>query len=372
VKTPPRALTRPVATACLERCVVVVVVVTAIAVAAVVIVVVVVALVVSPASFPPSSSSPPVMKENHFLRRLLFFFSSSFPFFTTAQYVIVVDHDLSVLDYVSDNICCMFGEAGAFGCVSKPYGVGQGINNFLAGYLPAENVRFRSEPLKFRNAQGLSDSITAEAATHDSKSRSSAGAGGTDGKKTKTKSKGLIDYPDGRIELLEKTKKKKKKVKKEKATTAAAKPTAAKPTAAKTTTSTAGENKTKTPAPKVAFTLNIEAGAYRSGEIVGLLGENGCGKSTFMKHLSEKIGTSVSYKLQHFGPKLKKFEGTVEELLEAHINTALSNRFFRLHVLTPLDIKMLGKTPVKALSGGQVRLFRLHVNAPLTKKLSSF
>ena len=59
------------------------------------------------------------------------------------KYVIVVDHDLSVLDYVSDNICCLYGSAAAFGCVSKPYGVGQGINNFLAGYLPSENVRFR-------------------------------------------------------------------------------------------------------------------------------------------------------------------------------------------------------------------------------------
>merc|ERR1712166_1511447 len=79
------------------------------------------------------------------------------------KYVIVVDHDLSVLDYVSDNICCLYGSAAAFGCVSKPYGVGQGINNFLAGYLPSENVRFRDHALKFKNSAALADGIQAAA-----------------------------------------------------------------------------------------------------------------------------------------------------------------------------------------------------------------
>ena len=31
------------------------------------------------------------------------------------KYVIVVEHDLSVLDYLSDFICCLYGKPGAYG-----------------------------------------------------------------------------------------------------------------------------------------------------------------------------------------------------------------------------------------------------------------
>ena len=66
------------------------------------------------------------------------------------RYVIVVEHDLSVLDYLSDFICCLYGVPGAYGVVTLPIGVREGINIFLDGYIPAENLRFRETSLVFK------------------------------------------------------------------------------------------------------------------------------------------------------------------------------------------------------------------------------
>jgi len=66
------------------------------------------------------------------------------------KYVFVVEHDLMILDYISDNVSIIYGEPGVYGIVSKPYGVRSGINNYLEGYLPAENMRIRKEPIVFR------------------------------------------------------------------------------------------------------------------------------------------------------------------------------------------------------------------------------
>jgi Predicted ATPase, RNase L inhibitor (RLI) homolog len=66
------------------------------------------------------------------------------------RYILVVEHDLAVLDYVSDVVHIIYGEPGAYGIVSSPYSTRSGINHFLDGYLPAENVRLWKEPIKFR------------------------------------------------------------------------------------------------------------------------------------------------------------------------------------------------------------------------------
>lgn len=42
------------------------------------------------------------------------------------NYVIVVEHDLSVLDYLSDFICCLYGLPGAYGVVTMPFSVREG------------------------------------------------------------------------------------------------------------------------------------------------------------------------------------------------------------------------------------------------------
>ena len=65
------------------------------------------------------------------------------------KYVIVVEHDLSVLDYLSDYICCLYGNPGAYGVVTMPFSVREGINIFLAGWVPTENMRFRDVELTF-------------------------------------------------------------------------------------------------------------------------------------------------------------------------------------------------------------------------------
>ncbi|KAK9844826.1 hypothetical protein WJX74_007364 [Apatococcus lobatus] len=68
-------------------------------------------------------------------------------------YVIAVEHDLSVLDYLSDFICCLYGQPGAYGVVTMPFSVREGINIFLAGFVPTENLRFREDSLTFKVAE---------------------------------------------------------------------------------------------------------------------------------------------------------------------------------------------------------------------------
>ncbi|KAJ7003001.1 hypothetical protein NC653_008281 [Populus alba x Populus x berolinensis] len=73
------------------------------------------------------------------------------------SYVIVVEHDLSVLDYLSDFICCLYGKPGAYGVVTLPFSVREGINIFLSGFVPTENLRFRDESLTFKVAETPQD-----------------------------------------------------------------------------------------------------------------------------------------------------------------------------------------------------------------------
>lgn len=62
---------------------------------------------------------------------------------------------MSVLDYLSDFICCLYGEPSAYGVVTMPFSVREGINIFLAGFVPTENMRFREDELSFK----ISDTI---------------------------------------------------------------------------------------------------------------------------------------------------------------------------------------------------------------------
>ena len=239
---------------------------------------------------------------------------------SSKKYVIVVEHDLAVLDYMSDCVQCLYGNPGIYGVVTSRTQVRNGINQFLAGYLPVENMRFRSYELTFK-VSTTDFFVSTELGEEEEEG----------GEKEKPAQIGELRYP-------------------------------------RMTKSYGG------------FTLTVEPGSFRAGEVIALMGENGCGKTTFMELLagrtaeqrgkekaigSEGAGSDgtppslkslgVSYKQQILAPRIRKFEGSVQELLERECNMALTDRLFRLLVIKALNVDALQDLSVSSLSGGEMQ-----------------
>lgn len=201
------------------------------------------------------------------------------------KYVIAVEHDLAVLDYLSDFICVLYGVPSVYGVITMPYSVREGLNIFLDGYIPTENMRFRDYQLSFKIAEVIE----------------------RDDKKVRT-------YKYGNM---------KKKL---------------------------GN-----------FVLEIEEGEFTDSEIIVLLGQNGTGKTTFIRMLTgllkpdegeELPQLNVSYKPQNITPKYK---GTVKSLLHAKIGNAWMHPQFMTDVTKPLKIEPLLDLEVQTLSGGELQ-----------------
>jgi ATP-binding cassette, sub-family E, member 1 len=62
--------------------------------------------------------------------------------------VIVIEHDLAVLDFLCDNVHLVYGDEGAYGVVTHARGVRHAINTYLSGYLKEENIKF-GEKIEF-------------------------------------------------------------------------------------------------------------------------------------------------------------------------------------------------------------------------------
>ena len=54
--------------------------------------------------------------------------------------VIVIEHDLAILDFLAENVYLVFGSEGAFGIYAQPRQVRQAINVYLDGYAKEENM----------------------------------------------------------------------------------------------------------------------------------------------------------------------------------------------------------------------------------------
>ncbi|SFL23806.1 ATP-binding cassette, sub-family E, member 1 [Halogranum rubrum] len=63
--------------------------------------------------------------------------------------MLVVEHDLAILDLLADTLHVAYGEPGAFGVVTDPKSVRNGINEYLKGYLSNENMRIRPNAITF-------------------------------------------------------------------------------------------------------------------------------------------------------------------------------------------------------------------------------
>jgi ATP-binding cassette subfamily E protein 1 len=198
--------------------------------------------------------------------------------------VMVIEHDLAVMDFLADLVHIMYGDEGAYGVMAQPRPVRTAINVYLEGYLREENIRFRDTEIKFERRPPRSD----------------------------WQSEDLIKFP-------------------------------------------ALTKRFKT------FTLHVGAGAIKKGEVVGAVGPNATGKTTFVKLLAGEIQPTsgalkseamVSYKPQYIKPD---FDGTVREMLSASIGRDFDSGFFQAEVAHPLTLKHLIEKEVDTLSGGELQ-----------------
>jgi ATP-binding cassette subfamily E protein 1 len=214
--------------------------------------------------------------------------------------VMVVEHDLMLLDYVSDLIEVLYGVSSAYGIVSNVLSTKVGINVFLDGYLPNENVRFRDKKFTFDVS-------------------STAGQF--------TEGETMIRYP-----VLEK----------------------------------------KYP----NFSVTVEPGQIRKGEVLGIMGANALGKTTMMKMIAgaEKPDSGslykkikISYKPQYL---LNDIDVDVVSLLNKANEGLIEGSQEEEQIIDPLKIKKLYNKSIKNLSGGELQ--KVSIAACLLQKVDLY
>ena len=215
--------------------------------------------------------------------------------------VMVVEHDLTLLDFLSDYIEVLYGEPAAYGIVSNVLSTKVGINVFLDGYLPNENVRFRDKKFSFDISSSSTDEFQ--------------------------EGSEIVTYPK-----LEK----------------------------------------KYP----TFSVNIEPGRVRKGEILGIMGANALGKTTMMKMVAgvEKPDSGevdkkikIAYKPQYLQNDI---DVEVVAVLDKANGSPIEGSLEEEQIVEPLKIKKLYNKSVKNLSGGELQ--KVAVAACLLQKVDLY
>ena len=120
------------------------------------------------------------------------------------------------------------------------------------------------------------------------------------------------------------------------------------------------------------FTLIVNQGIIRRGEIIGVVGPNAIGKTTFVRMLAGKTepttgaldtDLSISYKPQYISPD---YEGTLRMFFESTAQQLFTNNFFISEIFEPLHLKYLLDRQLNTLSGGELQ--RVAIASCLTKE----
>ena len=73
--------------------------------------------------------------------------------------ILVVEHDLAILDVLCDLTHIIYGERSAYGIFTPPRSTRTAINAYLEGFLPEENVRIREKPIQFLRGRNRGEEV---------------------------------------------------------------------------------------------------------------------------------------------------------------------------------------------------------------------
>ena len=197
--------------------------------------------------------------------------------------MLVVEHDLAILDLLADSIHVGYGEPGAFGVITPPKSVRKGINEYLEGYLTNENMRIRPEKITFEEH--------APRAT--------------------VKGMPLVEYPDLRKSY--------------------------------------GDDE---------FSLDVDSGTIYEGEVLGIVGPNGIGKSTLAKMFAGSIEPdegSLDFELDiAYKPQYIEIDQPmrVDSFLSS-ITDEFGTSYWNTEVAQPLQLERIMEQQLTDLSGGE-------------------
>ncbi len=207
--------------------------------------------------------------------------------------VVVVEHDLAILDYLSDYVSLLYGIPGAYGIISHPQGVRVGINIYLNGYIKDENVRIRSETIRFHERPPINSSFDSGAI--------------------------VLSYGD-----LEKT---------------------------------LGD-----------FHLTVAGSEIHAGEIIGILGANGIGKSTFVDLIANKIKSNNKNQPNTENAKSKKLKVSIKpqyiKIIESKLVSEIINQIrlapylsqsYKKRLINGLKLEDIKNRRFSELSGGELQ-----------------
>ncbi|MFB6300349.1 MAG: ribosome biogenesis/translation initiation ATPase RLI [Halobacteriales archaeon] len=197
--------------------------------------------------------------------------------------MLVVEHDLAILDMLADTLHIAYGEPGAFGIITAPKSVRNGINEYLEGYLTNENMRIRPEAIEFEQ-HAPRETITGDT---------------------------LIEYPE--------------------------------------ITHQYGDD---------GFRLTVESGEIRRDEVLGVVGPNGIGKSTFAKLLAGRlrpddgsldIALDIAYKPQY----IEIDQPMRVDAFLSSITDQFGTSYWNTEIAQPLQLERIMEQNLTDLSGGE-------------------